>query len=300
MVPIAMALMGTADNMRASFNEHYITAILQFFFQLAIYGAVYLEGIPKNGVLFSACTLQFPSILASLATLLLLLIQRPYLLTGKVHGIRHMMMPILAVIAADGSLTAVLNVGVYWLGRAGEAEYAAWFGTFVRLFQTVAAVLMIVLLPITSYISIRWQTLTIERRLLLHKLFVLGGAGYGATVGLAMAAGGTYYIKHFFAIAVAGDTLDLAAITLCIGAVIALKTYALLLYSISEALRLSLATAGIALLGVVNAGVASLWISPIKAVDVLLLTTGALLPVLLVAEWARNGSTPKVSVAPGY
>jgi len=291
---IVTAFFNMGDNMRASYNEHYITAIFQFVFQLGIYGAVFIIGVPKDGILFSGLTLQSPYILASVATLILLLMQRPYLMRGKAKNLRRMMVPALGVIAADGALTALLNLSVFWLGHAGDTEYAAWFGTFARLFQSFSAPVMMILLPLTSYIAIHWQNLSTERRLRLHKLFMIGGIGYGALVGFLMAVGGSYYIKHMFTIAVEGDSFDIAAITLFIVAVIALKSYSLLLYAISEARRVSFATAGVAVFGIVIAGISGFWLPAHKVVDVLFLTTGTLLPILLFAESFFQCNTSRV------
>ncbi len=258
LMPIAVMFLNIADSVRASYNEHYVTAILQFVFQTVIVGAVLFVGVPKNGILFSGLALHLPYVLASLATLALLVCQRPYLLSGKAHGLRTMLVPALGVTAADGSLMALLNLSVYWLGRAGSADYAAWYGTFVRLFQSFLSPVMLILLPLTSYIAIRWQNLSTDRRLLLHRTFMLGGVGYGAVVGLIMAAGGSYYIGHMFTIAAQGDTFDVAAITLFIVAFIALKTYSLLAYSVSEARRVSFGTAGVVLIGFCAAATAQI------------------------------------------
>ncbi len=285
LMPITVMFLNIADSIRASYNEHYVTAILQFVFQASIIGAVLLVGVPKHGVLFSGLALHLPYVLASLATLALLVYQRPYLLSGKAHGLRAMLVPALSVTVADGSLMALLNLSVYWLGQAGNADYAAWYGTFVRLFQSFLSPVMLILLPLTSYIAIRWQDLSPDRQLHLHRTFMLGGVGYGAAVGLIMAVGGSYYIGHIFTIAAHGDTFDVAAITLFIAAFIALKTYSLLLYSVSDARRVSFGTAGVVLVGFsAAAATASIGLPPHRAVDALLATTGALLMLLLFAE----------------
>jgi O-antigen/teichoic acid export membrane protein len=284
LLPIVSAFLNTSDNMRASFNEHYITANLQLASQICIYGAVLLIGLPQGGVVLSGLVLQAPYAVASFLTLVMLVLQRPYLLSGKVRDVRGMAIPALGVVMADGSLTALLNFSVYWLGRAGQPEFAAWDGTFVRLFQSFMSPVLLILFPLTSYIAIHWQGLARERKLLLHRLFILTGMGYGTLVGLTMAVGGTYYIRRMFHIPVEGDVTDILAISLFMGAVIAQKSYTLLLYSISEARRVSFGTAGVVVFGFCCAAFASFLLPPQKTVDVLFITTGTLLPLLLLTE----------------
>jgi hypothetical protein len=185
--------------------------------------------------------------------------------------------------AADGALAILLNVSVYWLHVEGSPEMAGWVGTFTRLFQSFMSPVLLILFPITTYISIGWQRMTERRQLLLHKLFILMGFLYGIIVGGLMALAGPQYIGHMFKLSVSGDRIDVAAISLFMGAVIAQKAYTMLLYAVSEARFVSFGTAIISMTGVAIAWLASRHgISPVRSVDMLFFFMSGALPLLLL------------------
>jgi hypothetical protein len=287
LLPVIAGVLNAFDNIRASFNEHYITAVFQLIFQTGIYGGVYILGLSQGSILLAGLVLQSPYLLASLATLIYLLIQRSFLLTGKIESVFRMVIPAIGVTLADGSLTLLLNLSVYWLKLAGHAEFAAWVGTFARLFQSFMSPVLLVLFPVTTYISIRWRQMTPQRQLLLHKLFLLLGCTYGLAVGGAMAIAGPYYIDHMFKLTVHGDAIDVLALSLFMGAVIAQKSYAMLLYAVSEARFVSFGSAVVALLGTGTAVISSFWWPASRVVDLLFGFMGFSLPVLLFVSSHR-------------
>jgi len=282
LLPILSNWCNVFDNMRASFNEHYVTALLQLLFQSAIYAAAYVMGIPKGNVIVAGLTLQSPFILASLATAMILLVQRPFLITGRIAGLRAMLLPAVGVMLADGALGFSLNLSVYWLNFSGNAEMAAWVGTFARLFQSFMSPVLLIMFPITSYISMRWGLMPPARQVRFHKLFILIGLAYGCIVGAAMGFGGPLYIDHMFNLSVHGDGIDIFALSLFMGAVIAQKAYTMLLYAVSEARFISYGTALVSVLGVASAAFASRWLAPARVIDVLFVFMGGTLPVLLL------------------
>lgn len=286
--PVIAAFLNTFDNLRASFNEHYVTALLQFVLQVAIYALVLTVGIPAGNALISGLVVQSPFALASLGTLVLLVIQRPYLLAGKVSGISRMIMPAVGVILADGVLSALMNFSVYWLGRSGATHYAGWVGTFMRLFTSFSSPLVLLLFPLTSYVAIRWPQLNSGRRVQLMKLFVVGGLGYGAVIGALVAVLGPLYISHMFHLPETGDGLDITCIAVFMGAIMAQKAVALLLYSVSEAKFLSYGTATVSVIALVLAAASVPWLHPNRVVDVLYALVGLLLPTISIAQYLRQ------------
>jgi hypothetical protein len=282
LLPLIAGFLNTFDNLRASYNEHYVTAQFQLISQIVIYAGVYIVGLPPGGIAIAGLTLQSPFALASLATLLVLLVQRPFLLSGKVEGAWRMVLPAVGVMMADGALAVLLNLSVYWLNFAHHAEMAAWFGTFIRLFQSFMQPVLLVLFPITSYISMRWGQLTPLRRRFLHKLFIVTGFAYGVIVGGAMAFFGPLYIDHMFKLTTAGDRFDVLALSLFMGAVIAQKTYTMLLYAVSEARFVSFGTALVSALGISVAALGSIWLPAVRVIDVLFLAVALGIPVVLI------------------
>jgi hypothetical protein len=283
LLPILVGFFNGFDNARASFNEHYVTAAFQLVSQTVIYSLVYFIGLPPGGVILGALALQAPFLLASAATLVALLMQRPYLMSGKVSGVRQMMAPTLGVVLADGALGSLLNLSVYWLKVAGNAEMAAWVGTFLRLFQSFLAPALLILFPLTTYISMRWAKMTPQRQIGLYKVFILAGLTYGLLVGCAMAFGGPLYINHMFKLTSHGDNIDVLALSLFLGAIVAQKSYTMLLYAVSEARFVSFGTAVISAVGIGAAAVSSHWLSPVRVLDVLFVFMGIGLPALLLA-----------------
>ena len=276
------------DNLRASFNEVYITSIFLFATQVIVYAAVYFFGLPQGGVAMSGLALQAPYILASWMSLATMLVQRPYLSSGKLEGMGQMLLPTLGVVMADGALAILLNLTVYWLNVVGSKDMAAWLGTFSRLFQTFTGPVLLVLFPISSYVSIRWERMTARRQALLYDLFMVVGSGFGILIGVAMAFAGPLYINHMFKLSAAGDRMDLAAISLFMAAVIAQKAYTMLLYAVTEARFVSFGTAIVAAAGLALAACCSHWLSPMAVIDTLYAFIGFALPVLMVIAAVRH------------
>jgi O-antigen/teichoic acid export membrane protein len=287
-LPMLSGFMNLFDNLRASFNEHYVTAIFQFVCQVAVYALVYFLSLPQGNVAMSGLALQAPAVLASFLTLAALLMQRPYLFTGKLEGMRGMLMPALGVIMADGALAILLNLTVYWLDLVGAKDMAAWVGTFSRLFQSFMAPVLLVLFPVTSYVSIRWERMPSERRAMLYKWFIVLGSAYGILIGAAMAFAGPSYINHMFKLSAAGDRMDVAAISLFMGAVIAQKSYTMLLYAVTEARFVSFGTAIVAAAGLLLAACCSHWFSPMAVIDILYVFIGIALPLLMIIGAIRH------------
>jgi hypothetical protein len=296
-LPVIAAFLNTFDNLRASFNEHYVTALLQFVLQVAIYALVMTVGIPAGNALISGLVVQSPFALASRGTLILLIIQRPYLLAGKVSGMSRMIMPAVGVVLADGVLSALLNFSVYWLGRSGATDYAAWVGTFMRLFTSFSSPIVLLLFPITSYVAIRWPKLTADKRIRLLRLFVAGGLAYGALIGALVALLGPLYISHMFHLPETGDGVDIASIAIFMGAIMAQKAVSLLLYSVSEAKFLSYGTAAVSLIALLLAAASVPWLQPNRVVDVLYALVGLLLPTISIAQYLRQS---RLAGSPAY
>jgi hypothetical protein len=287
LLPVLAGIFNVFDNIRASYNEHYVTAALQLVFQTIVYAGIYWVGMSPGAVLLGGLVIQSPMLLASMATVSLLLVQRPYLLRGRVTNLVGVAVPATGVTLADGSLTLLLNLSIYWLQTTRSPEFAAWVGTIVRLFQSFMSPAILVLFPITTYISIRWRQFSIDRQLLLHKWFLVLGCGYGLLVGSIMSIGGPFYVDRMFKLTARGDRIDVIAISLFLAAVVAQKAYTMLLYAIAEARLVSFGTAVVAVVATLTAGISSFWLPPMRALDVLFGIMGTVLPALLVYSSVR-------------
>lgn len=282
LLPIICGFCNIFDNTRASYNEHYVTAALQLVSQTLIYGGVLLWGLPDGAVVASGLTLQTPYAVASIATLVGLLWKRPYLMRGRISGISALLIPAIGVMVADGVMGVLLNLTVYFLELSRQPAMAAWLGTFARLFQSFLSPVLLIFFPLTSYLSMRWDKFSVHRRRQLHTLFVFVGFGYGAIVGGALAFAGPYYIDRMFSLGARGDRIDVIAVALFLGAIIAQRTYSMLLYAVAEARFVSFGTALVALFATTVGLLSSRWLPPMGAIDVLFTAVGVGVPVILL------------------
>jgi hypothetical protein len=97
-----------------------------------------------------------------------------------------------------------------------------------------------------------------------------------------MAFAGPLYINHMFKLAAHGDNVDVVALSVFLGAIVAQKAYTMLLYAVSEARFVSFGTAVIAALGMGAAALSSHWLSPVRVLDVLFVSMGIGLPALII------------------
>jgi hypothetical protein len=102
-----------------------------------------------------------------------------------------------------------------------------------------------------------------------------------------MAFGGPLYINHMFKLAAHGDNVDVLALSLFLGAIVAEKSYTMLLYAVSEARFVSFGTAVISAAGIGAAALSSRWLSPVRVIDVLFVSMGIGLPALFVVADVR-------------
>jgi len=85
-----------------------------------------------------------------------------------------------------------------------------------------------------------------------------------------------------FKLAIHGDNIDVLALSLFLGAIVAQKAYTMLLYAVSEARFVSFGTAVISALGIGAAALSSHWLSSARVIDVLFVFMGIGLPALLM------------------
>ncbi len=286
-LPVISAFLNTFDSMRASFNEHYITANFQLIAQVVIYGLVIIFGIPKGYALLSGIIMH-PYAIASLATMLFLLYQRKYLLSGKIKGLFLLFKTSLAVILSAGILSSIMGFTIYFLSQAASADYSAWIGTIYRLFMTFSSPFMLILFPLTSFISIHWESLSNKRKHMMLRLFASSGIGFGILVGLLIAIIGPFYVDAMFDLPVKGNLWDLLSLSIFLGAIIAQKVYSMLLYSFCEGLFISYSSIGAITLGFVCAAISYFWLPLKDTVNIMFCTIGFIIPIIILYENYRQ------------
>ncbi|HYZ20874.1 MAG TPA: hypothetical protein VE690_01840 [Rhodopila sp.] len=193
-LPPITGFFNTFDNVRAAYNEHYVTATLLIMLQLVMYAIGFLVPYTRQHLVVSAMLLSSPYMFASLAALALLLRRRPYLIGGSARLAWRVMREGTAYAVADGLLTATLSLAVVWVERSGRAETAAWFGTLVRLFQIFLVPIILLLLPLSSYIRVVWNARGVAEKRAFARTTLLVGLAYGALVAVALLLISTLYI----------------------------------------------------------------------------------------------------------
>ena len=285
--PIIGSFLNTFDSIRAAFNEHYITAKFQLWSQLALYGLVILIGIPVGAIFLSGVVMQ-PYAIASLATMLFLIFQRKYLLFGKIKGVLSFFRASIAVTLSNGIMTSLMGYTIYWLSQYYSADYAAWVGTIYRLFTTFVSPLMLVLFPLTSFISIHWADLSLKRKQQTHYVFILFGLGFGAFISCLIGFAGPVYIEYMFDLPVKGSMWDVVALSLFLGAIVAQKIYTMLIYSFCEGIFISYSSTILVLISVGCAAFSHIWLTTTDVVNVMFVTIGFMMPLLLAIESMRQ------------
>src|SRR5207245_15232 len=87
---------------------------------------------------------------------------------------------------ADGFLMATLSLSVVWLQAAAVPATSAWFATIVRLFQTLLTPVILVLLPLSSYIRILWQAKSAAQQPAVTKRTLFIGNVYAVVAGFSI------------------------------------------------------------------------------------------------------------------
>jgi len=265
------------DNARAAYNEHYVTAVLQIVFQVANIAAAFAFPPLRQDPLTASLVLSGHGLLASLVAGAMLLRRRPYLLRGRVRHAAGALRQGLAIGMADGVLAATLSFSVVWMQASAGAAVAGWYGTLIRLFQTILVPVILLLVPLSSYIRLGWNAKSAAAQARIVAASVVLGIGYGALASAGLALASWLYIDRVLALPAPGDWTRLVPIYALFTAIIAYRSYSSIAYLVMDGARLA---GGIALrlLGAlaVAAG-ASLVLSPLGTIVLYAALVGAIL-----------------------
>jgi hypothetical protein len=274
----------TFDNARSAYNEHYVTAMLQFGFQITIYVVGFLLPATRHNLILASLILQGHYFLASSITMFLLLRKRPYLMRGRPLIVWTVIKEGTMIAVADGFLMTTLGLSVVWLQASASGDVAAWYATTVRLFQTFLVPVVLLLMPLSSYIRILWNNKSRDQQQMYTKVTVWVGVGYGALVGLALIAVSRFYVGGLLHLPAPGNLLSIAPIFLLFGAIVTWKSYSSIAYVVfPETTHLSTWTSVTLGVSVLLAVVASITTEPLTAINVYAFT--ASLSILVIMFW---------------
>jgi N-acetylglucosaminyldiphosphoundecaprenol N-acetyl-beta-D-mannosaminyltransferase len=256
MLPLLQAGLNTTfDNARLAYNEHYRTAALGVMFQILWYGLALAIPALTTHLLLAATIFHAPVVLASLSNGLLLLRERPYLLDGRPRQFAAMIRAAFSFGLAEGTLGAGLALMLVWFETRAPAATTAWYATQVRLFQMCLTPLLMVMVPLGSFVRLKWTHAAPHRRreALLIALLVGIVAFLGASIGLGVI--GPIYAGGWIGLRAPAPWFELAPLFLLFGAIAFYRCFAAVALLVLEGERLALRIAG------ANVGAGLLWLA---------------------------------------
>ena len=290
LVPIISAGLNLSDNIRAAFNEHYVTAALLFAFQLIIYVPVIILHPAISGMFMAALIMQAPLLLTSTVQVSLLLIKRSYLLRGTFKAIPEILRGSLLFSIGEGAISGASSASVFFLSSYGTASEGAWYGTFVRLFQSVISPLLLFMFPLSAFVATKWPRITAQKRRLLITLSLVFAVLYGSVGAAALAIGGPIFLQRLYHIMPIGSHLQVAAISIFFMGIMSEKAYGLVIYSIDHGRYLSFMTFVAVFIAALVAGLSAIWSTPLQTVSIFGFVGGlCLLAVMLGDALKRRG-----------
>ncbi|RDS76747.1 hypothetical protein DL238_03405 [Alteriqipengyuania lutimaris] len=233
------------DGIRAAYNEHYVTASILFVLQSVAYGVALLI-LPSSayGILLGLLVIIGPALGTSILSLVDLLYKRPYLLTGASLNVKSIAREGLVLGLGEGLLMASLNFVVLGLDFVGATNASAWFATTLRIFMVVLVPVILILVPVSSYIRLIWGGSTSKRkRLIINGVFGISML-YSLVVGAGLLILIKVYVGQIMGIAFEGSVFELALILTMFGGVIVFKSYTAVTFVIMDSQRLSLILTG--------------------------------------------------------
>jgi hypothetical protein len=287
-LPVIAAFFNTFDNVRSAYNEHYVTATLLIVLQLISYAVGFLVPFTRQHMVVSAFVLTSPYLFASFFALALLLRKRSYLIGGSCEFTWRIIRDGTVFALADGLLTATLSLAVVWLDTAANSQTAAWFATLVRLFQIFLVPVLLLLLPLSSYIRVIWNASGPVKQRTFANLTLVLGLGYGALVGIALLLISRIYIEGVLHLPAPESLLYVLPCFLLFAAIVAYRSYSSIAYLVFEdPTHLSLWTTLAVITAVVASASSSLLIDALGAINVYAFLAGLLMIGVLVWNVAR-------------
>jgi hypothetical protein len=287
-LPVISAFFNTFDNVRSAYNEHYVTATLLIVLQVIAYAVGFLVPFTRQHVAVSAFVLTSPYLFASFFALALLLRKRSYLIGGSCGFTWRIIRDGTVFALADGLLTATLSLAVVWLDTAANSQIAAWFGTLVRLFQIFLVPVLLLMLPLSSYIRVIWNASGPVKQRTFACFTLVMGLGYGALVGIALLFVSHIYINGVLHLPAPESLLDALPCFLLFAAIVAYRSYSSIAYLVfDDPSHLSWWTTLAVIMAVVAGAGSSLLIDALGAINVYAFLAGSLMIGVLVWNVAR-------------
>ena len=276
------------DAVRAAYNEHYVTAIIQVVLQTATYTAVLLI-LPASAysAILGVAVITGPMILSSLLSLIDLVYKRRYLLRGHPHLRARIARDGLIIGFGEGLLMASLGFVILYLDFAGATAASAWYATTLRLFTVVLVPVVLILAPLSSYVRLIWNSCASGRQQFIIFATLAVSIGYSFLVGGAMVVLSRLYVGGAMGMAEPGSQFQILTIFAMFTAVVVFKSYSSVAFVVLDSRKMSLSAVMGTLLAMGTGLIAVQWLSPIAAVSAFAVTMTLVIIVVTVADALR-------------
>lgn len=273
------------DNVRSAYNEQYLGSILLIVFQSVGYAVGFMVLATRQDIVLASIILNGPYVLTSIATLALLVYNKPYLFRGRPIAIRYVTSQGTMLAMADGFIFATLSLSVIWLQNTATTDVVAWFATIVRLFQTFLLPVTLLMLPVSSYMRILWHRKSLAQRQSYTRITLVLGISYGVIVAVSLFILSDLYVRWMLHLPVPNDW----SIFVLFAAIVAYKAYSSIAYVVlNENAHLSWWTTAAVAAGVAVGAVTSrLIVDPLLATDAYAMVAGLLILAVLFWNAAR-------------
>ena len=112
-------------------------------------------------------------------------------------------------------MMATLSLSVVWLQTSASSTTSAWFATMVRLFQTFLVPVILLLIPLSSYIRILWNGKSVAQQQAFAKATLFIGLCYGAIVAVALLLVSRFYVGLLLHLPAPGTCLESCRVFFC-------------------------------------------------------------------------------------
>lgn len=244
LIPVASAAANLFDNVRAAYNEHYVTASIQFAVQLTLYAAGIGIGVFARDPLLVGLVMGGGSMIASVLAGVSLLRAHPALRGRRPRQMRAVITQVTGAGLADGMLMSGLALAVVLVEARADPALGAWFATIVRLFQTFLAPVLLVLLPVGSYVRMGWGSRDAASRRRVVVTSFAGGLAYGTVVALALATMTGFYIGRVMGLDAPAMQVSVAVFAL-LGTIVLYKSYTSIAFLLLDLRHLAIGSAAV-------------------------------------------------------
>lgn len=269
LVTALAVLLQQQDAVRAAYNEHYVTATVLVIVQSIAY-AVALLLLPSSayGMLLGIAVIVGPIIAASLVSLIDLLHRRPYLRDGRPYMRGSVLRQSVLLGVGEGLLMASLGFVTLYLDFMGAIADSAWYATTLRLFMVVLVPVVLILLPLSSYIRLVWNRCTPARQRGIVSGTLAISLAYSLVVGAELLVLSRLYVGGVMNIPEPGSHLETGAVFAMFAAVVVFKSYTSVSFVVLDSRWLSWAAAAGTIAAITAGALAATWLPPIGAVAV--------------------------------